>query len=494
MRLAFAIALLAPSVGVLADAPLPLVPAPRSLVLRPGVACASNVIVRTDAALPREGYRLAIDGRGATIAAADAAGVFYARQTLAQLPWPWPCLEVEDAPAFRWRGLHLDESRHFFGKDAVKAFIDKMASHKMNVFHWHLTDDQGWRIDVPGYPELVKYGAVRSASPRRGTHPSRGTVAENADALDGRRYGPYWYSEGDLREIVAYAADRHVKIVPEIELPGHVYAALAAYPRFACFPENLAARDPRTIWGIEKDVLCIGNGEAIAFMENVLDYVCRIFPGEFVHVGGDECPPDRWESCSKCRAFREANGLSGAAAQQAWVTRHFAEFLAERGKRAVGWDECLAGDVPRSVVGMCWRDPGCVGAGQAILPPEEALRRGHELVMTPNSYCYLDYGQGLEDDPLQYARRTLTLERAYGFDPCAGIPAELRGRVLGGQGNSWTEYTWDIRELDRKIWPRAAALAEVLWTHPDPGKRDFSDFLRRATQSGSTRKSWGGPF
>ena len=141
---------------------------------------------------------------------------------------------------------------------------------------------------------------------------------------------------------------------------------------------------------------------------------------------------------------------------------------------------------------MCWRDPGCVGAGQAILPPEEALRRGHELVMTPNSYCYLDYGQGLEDDPLQYARRTLTLERAYGFDPCAGIPAELRGRVLGGQGNNWTEYTWDIRELDRKVWPRAAALAEVLWTNPDSGKRDFSDFIRRATHSGSTRKSWGG--
>ncbi len=456
---------------------LPLVPAPQKISLTGGHAVSTNVIFRTEAYLPHEGYRLTIENDGATVASSDDAGAFYARQTLAQLPQPWPRLKIEDSPAYRWRGLHLDESRHFFGKDAVKALIARIAAHKLNVFHWHLTDDQGWRIDVPGYPELVKYGAVRSASPRRGTHPSRGSVAENAEALDGERYGPYWYSEADIREIVAYAAERHVTIVPEIELPGHVYAALAAYPRFACFPENLSARDPRTIWGIEKDVLCIGNGEAVAFMEDVLDYVCRVFPGGFVHIGGDECPADRWEVCGKCRAFREANGLSTAADQQAWVTRHFAEFLAERGRRAVGWDECLAGDVPESVVGMCWRDPGCAGAGQAILPPAEALRRGHELVMSPNSYCYLDYGQGLENDPLQYARRTLTLERAYGFDPCAGIPAELHGRVLGGQGDNWTEYTWNAEELDQKIWPRAAALAECLWT--GPARPGFSDFTAR---------------
>ena len=376
-----------------------------------------------------------------------------------------------------WRGFLLDEARHFFGKEAVKALLDKMAAHKLNVFHWHLTDDQGWRIDVPGYPELVRYGAVRSASPRRGTHPSRGTVADNADALDGTRYGPYWHSEADLREIVAYAAERHVTVVPEIELPGHVYAALAAYPEFACFPENLAARDPRTIWGIEKDVLCVGNPRATAFLEDVLDYVCRVFPGPYVHIGGDECPADRWNACPRCKAFRESNGIADAVAQQGWVTRHFAEFLSARGKRAVGWDECLAGDVPANFVGMCWRDPGCDGAGQAIVSPVEAMGRGHDMVMAPNSYCYLDYGQGLEDDPCQYARRTLTLERAYEFDPCAGIPEELRGRVLGGQGNNWTEYTWNAGELEWKVWPRAAALAECLWL--GAARPGFADFLAR---------------
>jgi hexosaminidase len=465
---------------VLVAAILPLVPAPRSVRLTGGTASSTNVAYVVDAAVPSEGYRLTIGPCGATVVSGDSSGAFYARQSLAMLPKPWPCLEMEDCPAYRWRGLHLDESRHFFGKETVKALLDKMAAHKLNVFHWHLTDDQGWRIDVPGYPELVRYGAVRSASPRHGTHPSRGTVAENAEALNGTRYGPYWYSESDLREIVAYAAERHIDVVPEVELPGHVYAALAAYPEFACFPENLAARDPRTIWGIEKDVLCVGNPRAISFMEDVLDYVCRVFPGRYVHIGGDECPADRWRACPKCRAFRIANAIPAAELQQAWVTRHFAKFLVGRGKRAVVWDECLAGDVPADVVGMSWRDPGCVGAGQAIVSPVEAMGRGHEMVMSPNSYCYLDYGQGLEDDRYQYARRTLTLERAYQFDPCAGVPVELRGMVLGGQGNNWTEYTWNEYDLDWKVWPRAAALAECLWLGSDrPG---FPDFKARLPQ------------
>ena len=453
---------------------LPLVPAPRKVSPTGGNAMSTNVISRTDASLPHEGYRLTIGNDGATVTSSDDAGAFYARQTLAQLPKPWPCLEIEDAPAYRWRGLHLDESRHFFGKETVKAFIDKMAAHKLNVFHWHLTDDQGWRIDVPGRPDLIRYGAVRSASPRHGTHPSRGTVADNAAALNGTRYGPFWYSEADLKEIVAYAAEHHVTIVPEIELPGHVYAALTAYPQFACFPEHLASRNPRTIWGIEKDVLCIGNPDAVSFMEDVFDFVCRVFPGPYVHIGGDECPTDRWARCQKCRDFRAAHGISGVDEQQAWVTRHFATFLAGRGKRAVGWDECLAGDVPADIVGMCWRTSGCAGAGQAIVSPTDAMRRGHEMVMSPNSYCYLDYDQGLKNDPYQYARRTLTLERAYGFDPCSGIPEELQAKILGGQGNNWTEYTWNEYDLDWKAWPRAAALAECLWLGSDrPGFDDF---------------------
>ena len=471
-----------------ADAPQ-LIPAPRKLAIGEGVfVCngdaAAQAKFETDAAIPKEGYRLSVTKDGIKVASSDEAGRFYALETLKQLAAKEgkdgakvPCVDVEDSPRYSWRGFHLDECRHFFGKETVKALLDKMAAHKLNVFHWHLTDDQGWRIDVPGYPDLVRYGAVRSASPRHGTHPSRGTVAENAAALNGTRYGPFWYDEADLREIVAYAAARHIAVVPEVELPGHVYAALAAYPEFACFPENLAGRDPRTIWGIEQDVLCIGNARAVSFMEDVLAYVCRVFPGRYVHIGGDECPTVRWEACGKCRTFRAAHGIADAAHQQAWATRHFAAFLAERGKRAVGWDECLAGDVPADVVGMSWRDPDCAGAGHEIVTPSAALARGHEMVMSPNSYCYLDYKQGLADDPYQYARRTLTLARAYQFDPCAGIPEHLRRGVLGGQGNNWTEYTWNEYDLDWKVWPRAAALAECLWLGADrPG---FDDFTQR---------------
>ena len=477
MRCVFGVIGVAAALTAAQAAVLPLVPAPRRIALADGTAGSEEIKFCADASLPPEGYRLRVNASGATVASSDAAGAFYARQTLTQLPKPWPCLEIEDSPSYRWRGLHLDESRHFFGKETVKDFIDKMAAHKLNVFHWHLTDDQGWRIEVPGYPELVRYGAVRSASPRHGTHPSRGTVAENASALDGKRYGPYWYSEADLREIVSYASERHVTVVPEIELPGHVYAALAAYPEFACFPDNMASRDPRTIWGIEKDVLCIGNSKAVKFMEDVLDFVCRVFPGPYVHIGGDECPSERWAACDKCRSFREANGIASAENQQAWVTRHFVQFLAARGKRAVGWDECLSGKVPADVVGMCWRDPGCAGAGQEIVSPVDAMSRGHDMVMTPNSYCYLDYKQGLLNDPYQYARRTLTLERAYEFDPCMGVPENLRCHVLGGQGNNWTEYTWNARDLDWKAWPRAAALAECLWL--GDARPGFADFKMR---------------
>ena len=457
---------------------LPLIPAPRMLIEFGAFAHSTNITFIADMSQPREGYKLSIDEAGASVASSDAAGAFYARQTLAQLPTPWPRIEIVDWPAYRWRGLHLDESRHFFGKETVMALLDKMAAHKLNIFHWHLTDDQGWRIDIPGRPELVRYGAVRPSSPRHGTHPSRGTVEENAASLNGTRYGPFFYTESDLKEIVAYAAERHITVVPEIEMPGHAYAALAAYPHYACRPENIASRAPRTIWGIEEDVLCIGNADAIAFLEDVMEYVCRVFPGPYVHIGGDECPGGRWEACEKCRAFREAHGLSGVCGEQAWLTRHFAGFLAARGKRAVGWDECLGGDVPANVIGMSWRDPGCTGAGQAITDAADALARGHEMVMSPNSYCYLDYAQGLENDPYQYARRTLTLERAYEFDPCRGVPENLRHLVLGGQGNNWSEYTWNEYDLDWKVWPRAAALAECLWLgDARPGFADFKSRL-----------------
>ena len=444
------------------------------------VPVTTDIVVEKDAGRPAEGYCLDIRPEGRiVIQCSDAAGEFYARQTLRQLTeWRgYPCVVVKDAPTYKWRGLMLDDCRHFFGKDVVKKTIDVMSSYKMNVLHWHLTDDQGWRLDVPGYPELVKYGAVRPASPKHGAKMRRTATGEREMDLDGQPYGPHYYTEADIKEILAYAAERHVKVVPEIELPGHVFAALAAYPEFACRPENQAKRTPRLIWGIEKDVLCLGNDKAIKFMEDVVDYVCRLFPSDVVHIGGDECPQVRWKDCPKCQKRIREERLYDEKDLQPWVTRHFVKFLADRGKRTLGWDEYLLGKgVPKSAIGMSWRT-GKQGAGHDWLSPADIVAKGHDLVMTPNSFCYLDYEQGLEADPFQYIGGCVTLEKCHSMDLCEGIPADLRSHILGGQGNNWAEYTWNQYDLEWKMWPRGCALAEVFWC--GDRKPSFESFLRR---------------
>ncbi len=470
----------------LADAPQ-LIPAPRKLVVGEGSFSfrgdvAAQVKFETDAAIPNEGYRLSVAKDGIKVASSGEAGRFYAIETLKQLSSQdgkgvkVPCVEIEDAPRYSWRGFHLDECRHFFGKETVKSILDLMARYKLNRFHWHLTEDQGWRVDVPGYPDLVKYGAVRSASVRHGMKAHTGTK-EDADKLNGVKYGPYYYTEADLREIVAYAAERHIQVVPEIELPGHVYAALAAYPQFACRPENFAVREPRLVWGIEKDVLCLGNDEAVKFMENVVDWFCKVFPGDVIHIGGDECPQVRWQSCPKCQERIKKEGLGDHHGLQPWITRHFVKFLADRGKRTIGWDEYLLGDIPKSAMGMSWRE-GRSGAGHELVSGAAAAKRGHDVVMTPCSYCYLDYGQGLKGDPFFYIGGRVTLERCYSFDPCAGVPEDAKSHILGGQGNNWTEYTWNEYDLAWKAWPRMLALSEVFWL--GEAKPGFADFRKRA--------------
>lgn len=477
-----------------ASAALQLVPAPRKAVEGEGIfECKGDVraVVKyeTDASVAKEGYRLSVAKDGIKVVSSDDAGRFYALETLKQLASKdgkdgvkVPVVEIEDSPRYSWRGVHLDECRHFFGKETVKSILDLMARYKLNRFHWHLTEDQGWRLDVPGYPELVKYGAVRPASPRHGTWPTTGSK-EDADKMNGVKYGPYYYTEADLREIVAYAAARHIQVVPEIELPGHVYAALAAYPQFACRPENLAAREPRLVWGIEKDVLCIGNDEAIKFMENVVDWVCKVFPGDVIHIGGDECPQVRWQKCPKCQERIKKEGLGDHHGLQPWITRHFVKFLADRGKRALGWDEYLLGDIPKSAIGMSWRESRS-GAGHELVSGAAAAVRGHDVVMTPCSYCYLDYGQGLNGDPFQYIGGRVTLERCYSFDPCAGVPEDAKAHILGGQGNNWTEYTWNEYDLAWKVWPRMLALSEVFWL--GEAKPGFADFKKRA----AVERSW----
>ena len=475
-------------IGVAVLAALAVIPEPTRVERNGGetpaqtfASLTSRVDCVTDPKIAAEGYELEVSAKGViTIRSSDAAGAFYAQKTLEQIvDWRgYPCVRISDSPRYRWRGVLLDECRHFFGKETVKRTLDLMAQYKLNVLHWHLTDDQGWRLDVPGYPELVKYGAVRSASPRHGA------TVEWIDrekelytmATDGQTYGPYFYTEADVKEILAYAAARHIRIVPEIELPGHVYAALVAYPEFACCPENLTKRSPRLIWGIEKDVLCIGNDKAIKFMEDVLDYVCRLFPSDVVHIGGDECPQERWKTCPKCQARIKSEGLKDEHGLQPWITRHFVDFLVKRGKRALGWDEYLLGDVPADAIGMSWRAGGG-GAGHRFLTPRECVEAGHDMVMTPRTHCYIDYGQGLGEDPFQYIGGCVTLEKCHSLDLCEGIPENLRQHILGGQGNNWSEYTWNRYDLEWKMWPRTCALAEVFWC--GDGKPPFDDFLRR---------------
>ena len=461
-------------------AALALVPKPAEFVEKEGL-CPSNApaSVSRDARLPPEGYRLVVRAGSVSISAADDAGEFYARQTMRQLRGAngeMPCCEIVDFPQYSWRGLMLDDARHFFGKTVVKRCLDLMARHKMNVFHWHLVDDQGWRLELKRHPELVEWGAVRPQSVLYGTKPSWPDGKLHFE-LDGQQYGPFFYTQEDVREILAYAKARHIRVVPEIEMPGHVRALLAAHPELSCVGSSLP-RVPRMFWSIEDDVLCAGNEDGARLMEDILDEVCELFPdSDVIHIGGDECPKTRWQSCAKCQAKLKAMGLKDERALQAALTTRIARFLESRGRRAIGWDEILLGDVPKSAIGMSWRT---ARHGRGVMSAPEAARRGHDVVCTPNTVCYLDYAQGLEEDPYTYIGGNLPLKRCYWFDPSAGVAEKDRVHILGGQANCWSEYTTTRFDLDWKTWPRACAIAEALWTGPE--KRDWRDFAKRLSE------------
>ena len=480
--------------GIAATA-LALVPAPRELAWREGTCAYVEADVRDvrDAALPPEGYRLEVTPGGVTVASADDAGAFYARKTLKQLaagdggragarpsrgasgtPRPTiPCCVIKDAPAFRWRGFMLDEGRHFFGKETVKGLLDQMADHKLNVFHWHLTEDQGWRIDVPRFPELVKYGSVRPESPMHGCRGTKGDFRGN-----GQPYGPYFYTPDDIREILAYAKERFIMVVPEIEVPGHIRALLAAHPEFAC-KEGLP-RVPCMFNGVQDEVLCAGNDDAIRFMEQVYDEVCALFPGAYIHIGGDECPKKRWKECPKCQARIKALGLKDEDELQAWVTRHFTDYLAKKGRRTIGWDEILAGNPGTETIVHNWRKPK-----YGI----EAAEKGHDVVVSGLGMTYFSVPQGVPDDPFTYLspKMRCSLAKAYSFDPCAGMTDAAKKHVLGAECCMWSECVWNEYDLAFKLWPRACAFAEAVWTGPvsdaqervPPVGRDFEDFKRR---------------
>ena len=477
--------------ATVAEAVPTLVPAPREAKWSGGMCPASAVVDRQDASIPKEGYRLEIDADGITVTSSDAAGAFYARQTLRQLAeigkkgavTNYPCCVISDSPAYPWRAVLLDEGRHFLGKETVMRTLDLMALYKLNRLHWHLTEDQGWRIDVPGMPELAKYGSVRAESPKHGSRLRHLGKFRYESDRNGQQYGPFFYTRADLEEVVAYAKERQIEIVPEIELPGHSLGAIAAFPELTCFPENITNRMAASDWGISTDVLCVGNDKTLRFLERVLDYVCEVFPSKVVHIGGDECPRLSWEKCPKCQARMKAEGLKKEGDLQAWITKKMADYLAKKGRRILGWDEILAGDVPSSAIGMTWRMSSNSGARTHYVSAADAAARGHDMVMTPNALCYLSYPQFERDDPYPYygviteKSSVLTLERAYSFDPVAGIPESCRSRIIGGQASCWSESTFNVFDLDWKTWPRACAIAEVLWL--GEAKPSFGDFRLR---------------
>ena len=408
-----------------------------------------------------EGYRLHVTPEAIALQAADEAGLWYGAQTLRQLLLTedaapvLPCLRIEDAPRYRWRGLHLDVGRHLYPLDFLYKTLDLMALHKLNLFHWHLTEDQGWRIEIKGWPRLTEVGAQRAESP----------LPADRNTLDDQPYGGF-YSQDEVRALVAYARDRHITVLPEIEMPGHAQAALASYPQLGC---RGAGYEVRRRWGISDEVFCAGNDEVFDFLESVLNEVMALFPGEFLHIGGDECPKTRWAACPKCQERMRQEGLRDEEELQSWFIRRIEGFLRRKGRRLVGWDEILDGGLAPGATVMSWR-----GADGGIA----AASAGHDVVMSPNTHCYFDYYQraDVENEPPAIGGY-LPLERVYEFDPVAGISEQQQAHVLGGQGNVWTEYLPQEALVEYMTWPRAAALAEALWTAPSP--RDYADFQRR---------------
>lgn len=410
-----------------------------------------------------EAYTIMVDKKGVTIAGSTPKGVFYGVQTLRKsLPVGaatvvrLPSVKISDSPRFVHRGMMLDCSRHFFPLEFVKRYIDLIAMHNMNVFHWHLSDDQGWRIEIKKYPELTIKGSRRS-----------GTVIGYNTALDDSiPYGGY-YTQEQAREIVEYARQRYVTVIPEIDMPGHMLAALATYPELGCTggPYEVGHR-----WGIYKDVLCVGNDKIYDFCEGVLDEIMQIFPSKLIHIGGDETPTEVWEKCPKCIKRAEDNNMT-VKQVQSYFTSRIEKYVNSRGRRIIGWDEILGGDISQSAVIQSWRD---TKHGRI------AAEAGHDVIMSPTSHCYFDYSQA--DEKNSKYEPTLCggyipVEKVYAFEPCdENLSESSRPHILGVQANIWAEYLLYPNQVEYQALPRMAALAEVQWTS---GKKDYQAFLKR---------------
>jgi len=435
----------------------------------------NSIVLVIDTAVSENsgGYILSVTGRSIFLKSPSAEGLFRGIQTIRQLLPPQvetegglagetaaavPACYITDAPRFSYRGLHLDVCRHFYTVDEVKRYLDIMALHKFNVFHWHLTDDQGWRIEIKKYPGLTVTGSQRKET-------LVGHGGRPPFTYDGIPHGGY-YTQEQAREIVKYAADRYITVIPEIEMPGHAVAAIASYPWLSCTGNKL---DVQTRWGVFDDVFCAGKDTVFAFLEDVLDEVIEIFTSEYMHVGGDECPKVRWENCSACQKRIKDEGLKNEHELQSWFITRMEKYLNAHGRQIIGWDEILEGGLAPEATVMSWR-----GVNGGI----EAARLGHDAIMTPTGFAYLDYYQAEPaGEPLSIGGY-VPLEKVYSFEP---VPAELtpdeQKHILGFQGNVWTEYIATMSHLEYMAFPRAFAIAETGWT---PAlKKDFEEFLSR---------------
>ncbi|WP_369048718.1 beta-N-acetylhexosaminidase [Tenacibaculum sp. UWU-22] len=412
-----------------------------------------------------EGYILEITPNQITIESKTPKGAFYGVQSLLQLlpvktdqkSIAVQCLKIIDEPRFTYRGMHLDVGRHFFSVSFIKKYIDLLAMLKMNTFHWHLTEDQGWRIEIKKYPKLQEIAAYRKET-------LIGSNATKPHKFDGKRYGGY-YTQKEIKDIVKYASDRQITVIPEIEMPGHSQAAIAAYPELGCTGKEI---EVATKWGVFKDIYC-PKETTFKFLEDVIDEVVELFPGKYIHIGGDEAPKTRWKNCKHCQNLIKKEGLKNEHELQNYFITRMEKYINSKGKQIIGWDEILEGGLAPNATVMSWR-----GVKGAI----KAAKQHHDVILTPTSYCYFDYYQSKnKNEPLAIGGY-LPLKKVYNFEP---IPKELtkdeEKYVLGAQGNVWTEYMKTPEKVEYMALPRMAALSEVVWSKPTD--KNYDDFVKR---------------
>lgn len=429
-----------------------------------------SLVLNAKAKLTPEAYEIVVDKRGVTVTGSTAAGVFYGVQAIRKsLPIlqnaenvEMPAAKVEASPRFAYRGMMLDCARHFFPAKFVKKYIDMIALHSMNRLHWHISDDQGWRFEVPGYPRLTEVGSKRAQT----------VTGHNSELEDGVPYGGY-YTDAEIRDIVKYAAERYVTIVPEVDMPGHMMAALAAYPELGCTGGPYKTGE---FWGVYRDILCAGNEKVYTFIEKTLDHICDLFPGQYIHIGGDESPRVRWEKCPKCQAkiaeqgLTDKDGMSKEARLQGYFAKRVQKYLENKGRKIIGWDELLGCDVDSTATIMSWREaePGAQGA-----------KLGHDIIMSPNNALYFDHYQSKDTGSEPPAIGGFSdVANVYNLEP---VPADLapsvKAHIKGVQANVWTEYIPYTNQVEYMVLPRMAALSEVQWLQPS--EKNFEAFKKR---------------